>query len=166
MKTSGVSTLKERRKEESEENIEKEVRGIIEEYRNKMRKVTEHYQTKTNFISEDWINEDTYQLNRKIEAALGKQDVRPVTKVPIHFLIGNDPKEIDAFAVRLSRKFGLLAWGLEELISEARSRPECKKETEVSLAEMEEEFIVRLIVRQIERNNYKGPFLFWGYPRK
>ena len=49
MRDSGVRTLKERKKEESEENIEKEVRTIIEDYRNKIKPVTDYYSAHSNF---------------------------------------------------------------------------------------------------------------------
>lgn len=31
---------------------------------------------------------------------------------------------------------------------------------------MDEQFLVKLVARKIDKNNFKGPFLFWGYPRK
>lgn len=56
MKDICVKTLKERRKDESEENIEKQVRTIIEEYRNKIKPVLDYYSSNSSFISEQWSN--------------------------------------------------------------------------------------------------------------
>ena len=89
MKEAGVKMLKERKKEESDDSIETEVRQAIEEYRNKIKPVLEYYQSKTCFINEPWTNNDVYQVNLKIEAHLGKQKIQPVRNVPIHFLLGN-----------------------------------------------------------------------------
>ncbi len=92
--------------------MEKEVRSIIEDYRNKMRPVHEYYQTNSTFINLEFINEDVYQLNLKLETELSKQDLSPVRMVPVHFLQGNDSKEIATFATKLAKRFGLLAWSI------------------------------------------------------
>lgn len=89
MKDSGVKALKERKKEESQENIEKEVRTIIEEYRNTIKPVLSYYSSNSNFIKEDWTDSDAYQLNLRIDTALNKQNVQAVRGVPIHFLTGS-----------------------------------------------------------------------------
>ena len=60
----------------------------------------------------------------------------------------------------------MLAWGLDELVHEAKKTPEFKKETEKALGQISKQFIAQLIERKSDKNNYCGPFLFWGFPRK
>jgi hypothetical protein len=56
MKDSGIKTLKERKKEETEENIEKEVRTVIEFHQAKINPVLAYYKEHTHFINEPWTN--------------------------------------------------------------------------------------------------------------
>lgn len=102
------------------------MRARIEEYRSKMRPVHEFYQSNNTFINLDY-NNDVYQLNLKLEEELSKQDLSPVRMVPVHFLQGNDSKEIASFANKLAKKFGLFAWSIQEILAEASIKPDLKK---------------------------------------
>ena len=82
-----------------------------------MKPVLEYYQKNSYFVNQPYENNDVYQVNIKIESAFAKQDVKPVRMVPVHFLLGNDAKEINSFAIKLSKRFGMLGWSLEELIT-------------------------------------------------
>ena len=62
-------------------------------------------------------------MNLKIDKALNKQNVQAVRNVPVHFITGSDPKEVKDIAIKISKRFGMLAWTLEELIEEAKKRP-------------------------------------------
>jgi hypothetical protein len=52
------------------------------------------------------------------------------------------------------------------LLAEAATKPDFKKEAEKPIDEVDEKLLAKLVARKLDKNNFKGQYLFWGYPRR
>lgn len=150
MKESGIKAMREMKKEESLENIEKEVRTVIENYRGKSKPILEYYQQRGKLIVAPYTNSDINLMQDSVSKSLSKSDISPVNMVPFYFIDGNDQEEVYKFSIRIARAFGLRYWSVQELIAEAKQKPEVENYLSGKKPEdMESPFLVDLIFRKL-----------------